>query len=111
MGAAGEKGGLPGDFPPLCFFFADLGADAEAPAVALDRDRSNAEHPPSTQENLGMGLCGELWVLLLLLLPEHLRAAISEELAGPWIAQGIARAVRGPWALPLEALRETLGHV
>merc|ERR1740121_1882846 len=62
-------------------------------------------------EDLGLGACGELWVLLLLLLPEHLRAAVAGDLAGPWVAQGVAGAVRGPWALPLEALRETLGHI
>lgn len=34
--------------------------------------------------------CGELWVLLLLLLPEHLRAAVSPQLAGH-IWEGAAR--------------------
>lgn len=62
-------------------------------------------------EDLGLWACGELWVLLLLLLPEHLRASVAKDLAGAWVAQGIAGAVRGPWALPLEALREALGHV
>jgi len=62
-------------------------------------------------EDVGLAACGELWVLLLLLLPQHLRVAVAENVAGPRIAQDVARAVRGPWALPLEALRETLSHI
>jgi len=55
--------------------------------------------------------CGELWVLLLLLLPEHLQVLISSELASAGLAKGVALAIRGPWALPLEAQRETLSHI
>mmetsp|Transcript_177032 Transcript_177032/g.567798 ORF Transcript_177032/g.567798 Transcript_177032/m.567798 type:complete len:723 (-) Transcript_177032:242-2410(-) len=62
-------------------------------------------------EDLGLAACGELWVLLLLLLPQHLRGAVSETVAEPGLARDMARAVRGPWALPLEALRETLGQM
>lgn len=102
--AAGKGGGLPGEFPPLIF---------SASAAGVNGDSGHPD-PPATaitsREGLGLGACGELWVLLLLLLPEHLRAAVSQELAGPWVAGGVARAVRGPWALPLEALREALGH-
>eukprot|EP00434_Breviolum_minutum_P031697 symbB.v1.2.028032.t1/scaffold2926.1/size67079/5 len=43
--------------------------------------------------------CGELWVL------------ISSELASAGLAKGVALAIRGPWALVLEAQRETLLHI
>lgn len=97
---AGKCGGLPGDFPPLLFSKSAVGRNGGSAMVP----------PPAHQDDIGLGACGELWVLLLLLLPEHLRAGASPDLAGPWVAKGIAKAVRGPWALPLEALREALGH-
>ena len=62
-------------------------------------------------EEVSLWSCGELWVLLLLLLPEHLQLLVSKDLAKKGLAQGLARAVRGPWALPLEAQRETLSHI
>jgi hypothetical protein len=52
--------------------------------------------------------CGELWILFLLLLPQHLRAAVSEHLAHPDLSSEICKLVRCPWALPMEALKETL---
>jgi len=86
------------EFPPLRFSAADDGAIPS----------SWPEQPPE----LCLDTCGELWVLLLLFLPEHLRAAVSADiLTAPSVAQGaIARAVRCPWGLPLEALSETLRH-
>jgi len=87
------SGCLAGEFPPLRFT-----GDAAEQALPADGE-------------LGLATCGELWILLLLLLPEHLRASISDRLAGPRISQGMARAVRGPWALPLEALREALDNL
>lgn len=56
----------------------------------------------------GKGACGELWILFLLLLPPHLRAAVSEELAEPNLSSEICKLVRCPWALPMEALKESL---
>jgi len=92
--AASSDDGMAGDFPPL--------------RIVGVADRSLSD--PRETEDRGLGTCGELWVLLLLLLPEHLRAAVAPDVAGPAVARGVAAAVRGPWALPLEALREALGH-
>jgi len=96
--------GMPGEFPPLWF-----------PKEGLPGNATRARGPDhivaSNSAEPWPGTCGELWVLLLLLLPEHLRVAVSPELGGPWVAEGIARTVRGPWALPLEALREALSHI
>jgi len=86
--------GLSDDFPALRFEAAGTSSKSAVPPV-----------------DLSLHTCGELWVLLLLLLPEHLLVAVSPELARSGVAQGATRAVRGPWALPLEALRETLGHI
>mmetsp|Transcript_119286 Transcript_119286/g.210755 ORF Transcript_119286/g.210755 Transcript_119286/m.210755 type:complete len:505 (-) Transcript_119286:147-1661(-) len=88
-------GGFKGEFPPLRF--------------GVESAESSAEYTDADAP--GLDTCGELWVLLLLLLPEHLRAAVSQDLAGPFVAQGLPFAVRGPWALPLEALREALGQL
>lgn len=85
--------GLTEDFPPLRF--------SES---SVDKASRPAE------DVLSLNTCGELWILLLLLLPHHMRAAVEEELVKPSISD-IAMAVRGPWALPLEALREALGHI
>jgi len=52
--------------------------------------------------------CGELWILFLLLLPQHIRAAVSEHLAHPDLSSDICEMVQYPWALPLEALKQTL---
>lgn len=99
----------------LCSAYADLVAGAGL-CCDLRRDFprlrfTGPEGRLQEGEALSLDTCGELWVLLLLLLPEHLRAAVSEELAGPEIARALTDAVRGPWALPLEALREVLGHL
>lgn len=93
--------GITADFPPLRVLQPAQEGGGTWPSAGRDAE----------VEELGLVACGELWVLLLLLLPEHLRASVAPELAGPWIAQGIAKAVRGPWALPLEAVRETLNHI
>jgi hypothetical protein len=61
-----------------------------------------------TDEELTLSTCGELWVLLLLLLPHHLRGVVAVELSAPQVRKDIVRAVRCPWALPLEALCESL---
>lgn len=81
-------GGFSGEFPPL---------------------RETALQGAGEQV-AGLATHGELWVLLLLLLPQHLRTAVSAEIGSALIPHSIATAVRGPWALPLEALREVLGH-
>jgi len=86
--------GLRKEFPPLHFM--DVAGHTDFRGALVE---------------LGLGNCGELWVMLLLLLPEHLRAAIAEELAEPTVSRDIAKAVRCPWALPLEALRDTLSHL
>jgi glutathione gamma-glutamylcysteinyltransferase len=52
--------------------------------------------------------CGELWILFLLLLPQHMRAAVSEHLAHPDLSTEICNMVEYPWALPMEALKQTL---
>ncbi|CAK0852659.1 unnamed protein product [Prorocentrum cordatum] len=100
--------GLGADFPPLRFLAAPGG---EAPVVPWPPVSAATADEDLASCGLGPGGCGELWVLLLLLLPEHLRAAVSKELMGPWVAHEMARAVRGPWALPLEALREALAQM
>jgi hypothetical protein len=86
-------GGFKGDFPPLRLAAGD---------VLDSQSRDEAA--------LGLDTHGELWILLLLLLPQHLRLAVSEEVGSDSIPRHIAATVRGPWALPLEALREILGH-
>jgi hypothetical protein len=83
--------GLVSEFPPLRFLDGTLGA----PVGTFD-------------EVLGLNNCGELWVLMLLLLPQHLRSAVAKELGEASISNDIRQAVRCPWALPLEALREAL---
>jgi len=99
-------GGVPGEFPPLQFSYKCLDhTTASTASTGLDYTVANNQVEPWP------GTCGELWVVLLLLLPEHLRVAVSPELGGPWVAKGISRAVRGPWALPLEALREALSQI
>jgi glutathione gamma-glutamylcysteinyltransferase len=75
------------------------------PPLLLTQDTGSSE-----SDELSLDSCGELWVLLLLMLPQHLRAAVAEELAAPCVPHDIAKAVRCPWALPLEALREALEH-
>mmetsp|Transcript_29248 Transcript_29248/g.67339 ORF Transcript_29248/g.67339 Transcript_29248/m.67339 type:complete len:522 (-) Transcript_29248:188-1753(-) len=91
-------GGLPATFPPLRFMKSHAG----------DVDQSQASQ---IVMDLGLHNCGELWVLFLLLLPNHLRRQVSEQLAGEEIAQAMALKVRGPWALPLEAYRAALSHL
>jgi len=80
-----SEGGFKGIFPPIGF------------------EMSNSD-----EMGLGLDTHGELWVLLLLLLPQRLRAAVSEELGSALIPHALLTTVRGPWALPLEALREIL---
>ena len=83
------KASIAEDFPPLCF----------------------TAHSGLVDGELSLHTCCELWVLLLLLLPHHLRAAVAGELAGPSVSVDLVKIVRGPWALPLEALRETLAEM
>jgi len=52
--------------------------------------------------------CGELWIIFVLLLPQHMRAAVSEHLAHPDLSSEICKMVRYPWAHPMEALKQTL---
>jgi hypothetical protein len=82
-----------------------LGLVEDYPPLSLNRDFESLE-----DEDLCLDNCGELWVLSLLMLPRHLRGAVAEELASPRMPKEITKAVRCPWALPLEALRETLEH-
>jgi len=103
--AAGGCSGVAGYFPPLL-------NSAASPLRYLGTTLgSNNEAGTAHVSEISLDTCGELWVILLLLLPDHLRGAVWEDLAGPWVAQTLARTVRGPWALPLEALREALGHI
>lgn len=94
-------------------------------AYALARQQiCTAEFPPlrfrpddfdnfDLRTELTLWSCGELWVLLLLLLPEHMQQllTVSDSPDLPSFAKGMARAIRGPWALPLEAQRDTLSHI
>jgi len=82
-----------------------LGLVEDYPALVLPSDFDSLE-----EEELCLDNCGELWVLSLLMLPKHLRAAVAEELAAPCVPKEITKAVRCPWSLSLEALRETLEH-
>jgi len=83
--------GLAGDFPPLRF-----------------SESSPGEASCPTETELSLHTCGEFWVLLLLLAPQHIRAAVAEELGDKGLSRDFAKSVRGPWALPLEASREAL---
>jgi len=94
IGSGASARGAMADFPPLRF----KGGTADGAA----------EQFVAASEDLGLETCGELWVVLLLFLPDHLRANVAVELAELQMAQDIACTVRGPWALPLEALREAL---
>jgi len=87
------------NFPPLRYI-----------KVARSNGRNGTTHIDGS-EDLTPWSCGELWVLLLLLLPEHMQVAVSPDIVYQGLAKGLTRAVRGPWALPLEALRETLSHI
>jgi len=75
------------------------------------RSDAHVHLPDGNEADLGLAQHGELWVLLLLLLPHHLRFAVSPELAALPVQKNIAAVVRGPWALPLEVVRETLAHL
>ncbi|CAE7938342.1 PCS3 [Symbiodinium necroappetens] len=81
------------NFPPLRFI-----------KVPRSNGRNGTTHIDGS-EDLTPWSCGELWVLLLLLLPEHMQVAVSPDIVYQGFAKGLTRAVRGPWALPLEALR------
>jgi len=83
--------GLSEDFPPLQF------TEGGAPLL--------------NETELSLHTCGEFWVLLLLLAPQHIRAAVAEELACPQLSSDFVKSVRGPWALPLEVSREALGEI
>lgn len=82
------------EFPPLLF----SGGDCVE------------EFALSDNSGLNLDSCGELWVLLLLLLPDHLRARASHMLSGNCVGREVSQAVRGPWALPLETIRESLSR-
>jgi len=97
----------------LCQAYSDLralGLCQDFPPFVLGKN-SSLKAIREKHEELGLNTCGELWVLLLLLLPQHLKAAISDELADPLVTHTVMMAVRCPWALPLEALREALGNL
>lgn len=97
----------------LCQAYSDLrtlGLYQDFPPFVVSKN-SSVEAIRLEHEELSLNTCGELWVLLLLLLPQHLKAAISDELADPLLTRTIMRQVRCPWALPLEALREALGNL
>eukprot|EP00928_Gymnodinium_smaydae_P062395 TRINITY_DN46272_c0_g1_i1.p1 TRINITY_DN46272_c0_g1~~TRINITY_DN46272_c0_g1_i1.p1 ORF type:complete len:528 (+),score=21.50 TRINITY_DN46272_c0_g1_i1:54-1586(+) len=83
--------GLVIGFPPLRF----VGEDVSSAAQTFGED-------------VDLSTCGELWILMLVLLPEHLRASVAAELSGQEIPLAVTKAVRGPWALPLDAMRQTL---
>lgn len=87
--------GVAGSFPPLAFNFADR---ENKQSLSL-----NQEHEELSLEN-----CGEAWVLFLLLLPQHLRAAVSELLAAEGLSEELCRAIRCPWALPMASLCKAL---
>lgn len=82
------------EFPPLLFAGPTMGG---------------AEATTGAAGGLGLDSCGELWVLLLVLLPDHLRRQVSPALAAFDPGRAIQE-VRGPWALPLECVREALAH-
>mmetsp|Transcript_109375 Transcript_109375/g.211772 ORF Transcript_109375/g.211772 Transcript_109375/m.211772 type:complete len:502 (+) Transcript_109375:53-1558(+) len=94
-------------FRELCRSYAELqalGFDNSFPPLRIhDSKLDNCQSPPGAPQT-----CGELWILFLLLLPQHLRAAVSEHLAHPDLSSEICKMVRCPWALPMEALKETL---
>jgi hypothetical protein len=88
----------------------DLGLVEDFPRLRFASDGdiwSGIAHGDETCLNT----CGELWVLLLLLLPHHLRGMVAEELAPAWVRDEAIKAVRGPWALPLAAFCEALDQL
>jgi len=91
--------GLVGNFPPLRFNLGCAGVD-ETPDTLDPKVSPGAE--------LSLDTCGELWVLLVVLLPQHIRASISEKLADPLLTNSICKAVRCPWALPMAGLSEVM---
>lgn len=95
-----------GEFPAMRFLHCSLNGTA-----CNGVNGSSATASQSGEVDIGLGCCGELWVLLLVLFPDHVRAAVSPELAGPSLPKDVAKVVRGPWALPLEVLRDALAHL
>eukprot|EP00931_Biecheleriopsis_adriatica_P033518 TRINITY_DN19450_c0_g1_i1.p1 TRINITY_DN19450_c0_g1~~TRINITY_DN19450_c0_g1_i1.p1 ORF type:complete len:498 (-),score=68.99 TRINITY_DN19450_c0_g1_i1:297-1790(-) len=95
-------------FKKLCNAYGELiasGAVSSFPPLRIDFDSADVV----TELEMSLDTCGELWVLLVLLLPQHLRASIGhKELADPLLSISICKAVRCPWALPMAALCETL---
>lgn len=83
---------------------------AEFPSLRFQASQLSTRRQNGNSE-LALWSCGELWVLLLLLSPEHIQVLVSPEVASAGLAKGLARTIRGPWALPLEAQRETLSHI
>jgi glutathione gamma-glutamylcysteinyltransferase len=97
-------------FRELCNAYEELlefGLASEFPSLRFVGKKLNAT-TKLFDEQLGLSNCGELWVFLLVLLPKHLQMAIARELHETTSAMDIVKAVRCPWALPVEALRETL---
>merc|ERR1712216_536456 len=74
------RGGKPAVFPELV-------------VNSSERRLWDGKNSLGSQE-LSLDTCGELWVLLLLLLPEHLRSAVAVELAGPLVASSVSATIR-----------------
>lgn len=94
-----RRGGPGCAFSGLCMI-------REFPPLRFSRELLASVLQPSG--SLSLDTCGELWVLLLMLLPEGLRSLAAPGLVGHSIAHALSKAVRGPWPLPLEALRESM---
>lgn len=97
-------------FQRLCERYADLqrlGLVGSFPPLALNLAERDG-HSMAFNQELSLDNCGEAWVLFLLLLPQHLRAAVSEILAAEELSEELCKAIRCPWALPMSSLCHAL---
>uniref|UniRef100_A0A7S1RIH0 Uncharacterized protein n=1 Tax=Alexandrium catenella TaxID=2925 RepID=A0A7S1RIH0_ALECA len=99
-------------FSELCEAYAQLvslGLGEDFPALCLDAQGRHAREVAGSR--LGLQSCGELWVLMLLLLPPEFRTAVAPELARPWAVQEFSNSSRVLWVEHLGALEADLSRL
>lgn len=95
-------------FEELCVAYEEIASRSAEEGIEGKFPPLLRHRPDLIRDEMSLQTCGELWIVLLLLMPEHIRGAVSRSLAGAAVGQQMAATVRGPWALPLEYVRETL---